>query len=171
MSSLHEYTAALRVDKHRLDDELEVQAESQYHISQEVARKNSDVQAAKDALAAVEARLTLDLKSHEPKLTAEQLKALVQRHRDRAAAWQAWAAAREEYEMWLGLLEAWRQKGYALSKLAELHGQQYYAPSSTSDDRRLALRRSSEMARRHSAEERIAEHEDARPRTRRRMRE
>jgi hypothetical protein len=129
MSTLQTYRNMLRINKHRLDDELEIQAELQERISAQVARLNSQMLEAKDDLAKVEARLTEDYRE-ESKATKDTVEAKVKRHPDRQAAWEKFQMKRADHEEWAGLLEAWKVKGFSIRELCELYGSQYFALSS-----------------------------------------
>lgn len=135
MTTLDNYRNLLRIDKHRLDDELEIQAEMQERISSEVARLNTRAQEAKDELARTEARLLEDAKDRDPKLTVSQLEASVKRHPDRTKAWAKYQAVRETYEEWVGMLDAWKTKGFKLADLGNLFASDYFAVNSLSRDR------------------------------------
>jgi len=127
----------LRVNKHRLDDELEIQPEIMQRIADRVVLMNSRMLECKDDLARVESRLTEDIKEDEPRLTVGQLDAKVKRHADRTRAWQKFQAARAEYEEWTSLLESWRQKGYSLKTLSELYAAQYFSVNYVDGARRV----------------------------------
>ena len=117
----------LRVNKHRLDDELEIQGETQERISSHLARLNSRQLELKKSLDSVEASVIARLKEGDSKLSNPIAEKEARRDRDYISAWQAWSVARQEYEEWLGLYEAWKSRGYALKTLADLYGDQYYA--------------------------------------------
>lgn len=140
MPTIQQYRAMLVVNKHRLDDELEAQADVQERISREVVALNSAMLAAKDKLARVEGRLAEELREDEPKLTVELRAAKVARDPTRMSAWEALQSARAQHEEWSNLLEAWRQRGYSIKTLADLYGAQYFslrsAPARSPQDRR-----------------------------------
>ena len=122
----------LRVNKHRLDDELEIQGETQERISSHLARLNSRQLELKKALDSTEAVVISRLKDNDPKLSNPIAEKEARRDRDYVAAWQAWSVARQEYEEWLGLYEAWKSRGYQLKTLADLYGDQYFMIDSAS---------------------------------------
>lgn len=133
---LQHYRNALRVNKHRLDDDLETHAENQEQISARVAQMNTAMLHAKATLAQVEARLLQDAKESREKITKDEAEAIVVRHADRRDAWRELQGAREELEEWQGLYDAWRQKGKDMENLGRLYGAQYFALSSVGPDRR-----------------------------------
>lgn len=131
MPTYEEFRAMLPVWKHRLDDELELQPQVMEEISTEVTIRNSRALEAKDLLARTEARLTEDLREDDPKLTVNALAARLAREPERIKAWQDYQRARSDYEKWVGLLEAWRNKGYSIKTLADLYAAQYFSLNST----------------------------------------
>lgn len=128
--TLQQLRNMLRVNKHRLDDELEIQAEIQEQISAEVARLNSRMLKAKDDLASTEARITEDLKDSGEKLSVAELGAKVQRHKERKESFGILQAARFDLEEWQGMYDAWKQKGRDLESLGRLFGAQYFVVTS-----------------------------------------
>lgn len=130
--SYKDFSAMLRISKHRLDDELEVQAELQEHISTEVARRKTAAEQAKEELERLEGGLTLDFRDSEEKLTVGEIKAKVQRNERRIKAYDRWLEAREALEQWEGLLDAWRKRGYGINTAAQLYASQYFSLRSVS---------------------------------------
>lgn len=122
----------LRVNKHRLDDELEMQGEIAFHVLAKVADLESRVRNAKDTLESVEARLRLDYRESGEKMTVDELTARVQNHRERVAAFQELDRKEHDLAQWKAAAEAWRQRSHALSRLAELHGTEYFSRVATS---------------------------------------
>lgn len=131
MPTYEEFRTMLPVWKHRLDDELEMQPQIMEQISTEVTIRNSRALEAKDLLARTEARLTEDLREDDPKLTVNALAARLAREPERIRAWQDYQKARSDHEKWVGLLEAWRNKGYSIKTLADLYAAQYFSLNST----------------------------------------
>lgn len=132
----------LRVDKHALDDALETQAVIQEEISEHLSRASTRVQAAKDDLARCEARLFSEIKEDFPKMSVEVAKAEVQVVPERITAWKLHQTLREEHEQWLGLHDAWKGRGYSMSKLTDLYLGQYFSINSAGG----ATRRTTEQA-------------------------
>lgn len=169
----------LRINKHRLDDELEIQAELQERISAHTARLNSRMLECKKGLDAEEARVIAQLKDNDAKLTNPQAEKEARRHRDYISAWQSYAVARQEHEEWLGLYEAWKSRGYQLKTLADLFSDQYFTIDSAGTPSRsyagpdpsaarAAMRRSvAEAARQHTPEKEEATSSPATPLRRR----
>lgn len=176
MSTLEQYRNMLYINKHRLDDELEVQGDIMDRISTQVVRRNTAMLEAKDELAKIEGRLAEEYRDDSSlKLTAPLIELKVKRHPERTRAWEAYQRARAEHEAWAGLLEAWRQKGYSIKTLADLYAAQYFSLSSIQsnqrqrdvDDLRAGMRTSGHQVRRINPAEEIKPREEATPMRRR----
>lgn len=127
LEELNTYRNMLRLNKHRLDDELEIQSEIQERISARVSILNSRLLEAADELRRLEAQLFADAKENgDSDKVAEQS---VRRHAERQRAWIKWQAARSEHEQWQGLYEAWKARGYSMKELVALYGAQYFVVS------------------------------------------
>lgn len=116
----------LAISKGRLDDELEIQAEMQWRISEEVNRRGSALGAAKDHLDVVEARLS---KKYED-LSVAKCSAAVKTEPARIDAFEAMQTARQEYERWQSVYSAWQSRGYSIKTLADLYAHDYFALNS-----------------------------------------
>jgi len=134
-SDIRSYRNMLRVNKHRLDDELEVQSQVMDDISSRLTILNSRTLEANDALKLVEARLFRELKDDSEKLTDKAADALVKQDPERKRAWQAAQAARAEHEDWSGLYDAWKARGFALRELCGLYVAQYFTIDSFTSGR------------------------------------
>jgi hypothetical protein len=130
MSKIEQYRQMLRVNKHRLDDELEMQAEILDQISASVVLAASRVADAKDELAKVEGALGDGFRDDDVKLTVAQVDARVRRDPQRVRAFERYHAQRAEHEAWAGLYDAWKQKGYSIKTLADLYAANYFALAS-----------------------------------------
>lgn len=127
MADLQQYRNMLRINRHRLDDELEIQAEVMDRISQEVNKLNSKMLEAKERLAREEARVMEEVAENaSTKMTVAQLEAAVRRHPDRKAAWMAYDRARFEFDEWEALRDAWKQRGFSIKTLADLYTSHYF---------------------------------------------
>lgn len=135
---INTYRKMLFVQRHRLDDELEVQAELMERISAATVVRNSRSIEAKENLSQVEARLLEDARDDDPKLTAAAADAKIRRDPERIKAWRIFQAARAEHEQWQGLQDAWRQRGFSIKTLADLYTANYYSPTSTTNSSRGA---------------------------------
>jgi hypothetical protein len=167
MPTLEQYQNMLRINKLRLDDELEIQAELQHAISMEVARLNTLDLEAENKLKSTEAELYVGLKEEGGKMTADEIKAAVRIHHKRVRAWELYQAAREVHEQWSGLLQAWITKGYKLADIGSLYASDYFAIRTVgkeTGERRREVSPIEEESR--SAIRRASEKESAPPRRR-----
>lgn len=118
----------LRINRYRLDEELELQGEVAAHIAREVAKTNSRMIEAADKLKRLEGELLLNFRSDRvEKETAPEINARVLLDRERIAAFGVLQAARYQHEEWTGLQEGWKQRSHALSRLSELHSTDYFS--------------------------------------------
>lgn len=122
--------ARLRIAKHSLDDELEMQAELLHQISEAVVRAKSKAIALKDDLDRLEGDIYSDAKQHYPKATVPELQGITLRDPERIDAFRLYHAARDEQESWEGLHEAWKSRGFALRALVDLRLANYYTSDS-----------------------------------------
>lgn len=114
----------LRVNRHRLDDELEVQAEVMDRIAQNLTTMRSREIEMADELKRCEARIFAD--SKDGGATEKASEAASKRHPERVRAWQKWQAARSECDEWKELYEAWKVKGFTLRDLGALYAAEYF---------------------------------------------
>ena len=122
------YRNMLRINKHRLDDELEVQPDILDRIGQRVTVMNSRALEAADELKRHEANAYFSIKDAD-KLSETAIKEKVRIAPARLQAWGRLQAARSELEEWQGLYEAWKQRGYSLKELVSLYSAQYFTAS------------------------------------------
>lgn len=123
-----EYKRLLKISKHNLDAELEVQADIMERIAAEVVRTGTEARAAKDKLAEVEGRLSSDLKGE--KTNAEERAARIKSNPQRRQAWVEFQEASQEADMWSHLLEAWKQRGFSIKTLSDLYAASYFSVNS-----------------------------------------
>lgn len=124
VATYEQYKGMLRVDKLRLDDELELHADVRQRIAEEVARLNTRMLESQDELKRVESRALEDAKDGNTEAVAKG-KAL--RDPDRRRAFAVFQERRETYEMWKELLESWDAKGHKLRDLGSLYIGDYFA--------------------------------------------
>lgn len=117
----------LRINRHRLDDELEINSEIADHIGQRVAKLNSFQIELKRQLEITEAKVIARLKESDPKMTNPIAEKEAKNSRDFEQAWKAFQAARAEHEAWESIQKAWYQRGFDLKALGDLFGHQYFA--------------------------------------------
>lgn len=127
MTSLDNYRAMLRINRHRLDDELECHAQISEEIGREVARKNSYMLEKKKSLDTTLARLISKLKATDEKMSNPVAENEAKRDSQYDEAWKGWQATRAELEEWQAVKDAWYQKGFDLKALGDLYAHQYFA--------------------------------------------
>lgn len=131
MRDISFYRSMLAINKHNLDGELEVQGQYQEEIGRMVAQFNSLQLSGKDGLAKVEAELFAEVKDGT-KISNDLAQAEVKKNRRRIQAWDGYNTARQDFEEWVALYEAWKGRNYALKTLADLYSGQYFVVTSTS---------------------------------------
>lgn len=125
MSDLQTYRDMLRINKHRLDDELEIQADVLERISEQVARLSTSHNEAVEVFKRSEASAFID---HKQAGEADKLAdANSKRDPQRMKAWAEVQRAREELDVWRDLYEAWKARGYSLKELTSLYVAQYFS--------------------------------------------
>lgn len=141
MADLDTYRRMLRVNKHRLDEELETQAEIMDRISDRISALSARASEAENDLKLTEARLFRDFKSDDEKLTDKAADSAVKRHQERISAFRRSISASQELAQWYGLHEAWKARGFSINKLCDLYAAQYFTKDSHSVSPRSDRRR------------------------------
>lgn len=127
--NLKDFEPMLPINKMRLDDELEIQAQISYKIAEETGLANSRQMSAKEDLNRYEAELRIKLITavgDEKPMSDTKALIVVATDTERTRLWHNYQVARAAYESWMGLYTAWGQRGYALKTLADLHLGEYY---------------------------------------------
>lgn len=159
--TLENINGHIRVNRHRLDEELELQGEFAFWIGRKVAQLDSKVESLADELKRTEARLNADARDRLDKPTEKEIDAWVRRRPDRIRAFEVLQIAKVEQGEWLAAQEGWKQRSYSLKGLATLYSSDYWAQRSTSitgpkDDavygRELLRQASADRAEKRSAE-------------------
>lgn len=150
-----DFVKMLHVNKHRLDDELEVQADILHQIAEQLAKAGSKEIEAKEELAQYEASLFLELtkKDSTSKMTRDQADATIKTDLGRQRLWSAYQKDRHEHELWQGLYDAWKARGFDLKVLGQLYADDYFAIDSAGH-RGTAGHREHERLRENAAEQR-----------------
>lgn len=128
---IEEFIDRLKINRNSIDDELEIQAESQFHIAREVAALSEKVDNLKRDFKIVEADAIARAKEGDPKLTNPMAEKEAQRSTVVRAAFDELTATERTKANWVYLLDAWINRGRNLKALADLHGQQYFSVDST----------------------------------------
>lgn len=117
----------LRINRHRLDDELEINAQIMEMIGREVAKHNSRMLEMKKGVDSTEARVMADLKDADPKMSNPVAEKEAKRNKDYLSAWSAYQLARQTHEEWEAVYKAWVTRSFDLKALGELFAHQYFA--------------------------------------------
>lgn len=137
LESLDTYYNLVPIQKHRLDDELAIQAELMFRITSSKAASSARARDLKDQLERAEAKIYRETALNSvTKMTVPELNGCVARDPERIRRWEAYQAAVVEAEKWEGLVEAWKQRGFALKSLADLYLANYYTVDSAGDGTR-----------------------------------
>lgn len=139
---IEHFRRMLPVNKHRLDDDLELIPQVIDMLYREVAKLEARAAEDKDQLARVESRLTDEAKDEDPKASAAIVEGRVKREPSRIEAWNRYQTSKTLAAEWAGILEAFRQKSYALKTLADLYGSQYFTTTTDSAGSRRSVARS-----------------------------
>lgn len=146
----------LYIQKHRLDEELEIQAELFYHVSHKLATVNAALVQAKDALARIEAAAYVRIGKEDEKLSDTKIRMRVVDDPDYQAALSSLGLCKSESEVWVGIQEAFRQRGYMLRELCDLYLSNYYTTTSHAGDSRKRAEVDHTAARAALTEQRVA---------------
>lgn len=161
-ADIAEFRDRLRIDKHNLDGELEIQSECQERIGRQVEALTTSVARLKRMMEATEADVLEEVKRDDPKLSNPLAEKEVRRNSKFIRAWEEYHTLKQELGEWTRLYEAWVARGYSLKDLASLHGQQYYTVDSTTGTRERLREAVSRSVDRRSSEGRqrrvIGEH-------------
>lgn len=129
-TDIDKYRRMLIVNRHRLDEELELQA----HVLEEIGRRTAMAEAvatsAKDTSAEAEARMTRRLRQDDPRATVDLIKATITLDRECQTLRAREVHARMEADEWHALDKAWYQRGFDLKALGELFVAQYFTINS-----------------------------------------
>jgi len=123
-AQLNEYRGMLRISKHTLDDDLEVQPVVMERIGDMLVGLNTEVLERADALKRVESRVFADAKANGESDKLADMTA--RRSAERTEAWNRLQDARTEHERWQALQDAWKSRGYAIKELVSLHSANYF---------------------------------------------
>ena len=135
MISADEVRSMLRVDKSRLDDEIERHSQVAEEITRKVALLEREAAEAADSLKRIEAGLLLDFREKE-KLTVAEADARIVRDNSRREALRVQLSIAEQLAVWKGLQAAWRNKSHDMRTLADLYTSNYFDAASSFYSRR-----------------------------------
>lgn len=131
----------LQIDEHALEEALLAQPDAFYQVSKRLALEESRRDALKQYVKDAEAAAYLDYKKRG-KATAEELKALVRTDKDVQDVVDKLLEKERMVGRLNALLDAFKQRGYALRDLWDLHMQSYYSDSFNTErhKRHMAIR-------------------------------
>ena len=133
--AFHEY---LKINKHNLDEEIVRQAELFGEIGDAYVDAAAQRDAAKEALACVDAELDGDIRSNagDIKITETMVKNEVILHPKHIKAFDAWLDAKLIADKFGVVKEAFAQRQYMLRELAGLYQSNYYQDKAIKGDAR-----------------------------------
>jgi len=135
------YVARIKID----ESDMRTEVVQQVELSSQVMRQASDlkwqVERQKQKLEEVEALTLLKVKEDiTKKRTVDEVKALVCTYPDVTSAKKKLIDMKEEHDQWSILSESYRNRGYALRELVEIHGQERTSDPATIAESRMARR-------------------------------
>lgn len=125
MDNIETYRSMLVINKHALDDALEVQADVMDRISQQVTSASARSSKMHDAFRQAEAVAFIERKTAGDSDKVADINTKQDPFRTKAFALATQAKA--ELEEWQGLYEAWKSRGFALKELVSLYGTSYFS--------------------------------------------
>ena len=134
MTDIAELKQYLRINKHRLDEELEEQPMLLFQISEAFVQASAERDMLKEQLATIDA--TLDGKARtklertQDKVTEAMVKNSVQTSADHEAASAAYLKAKNQADLLAALKEAFHSRGYMIRDLCTLYAANYYEQGS-----------------------------------------
>jgi hypothetical protein len=126
--NLDEYRNYLVIDKHKLDDELKHQASLFYTISEACMQAIAERDYLKEMLARADADCDADIRNafKDEKITEAMVKNEILGQKTHKKAFDDWLVAKTKADQLEALKEAFRQRGFMLRDLCQLHVSQYY---------------------------------------------
>lgn len=122
-SSLQYCESLLKIDEMALDKEIQQQPELYWQVSKQAALSLSHRDVLEAEVKRVESALSLDIRKHvskDDKITENAIKALIQTNKQYLDAMDMYFTAKQEADLWEGLLKSFSNRGYALNKLCEM---------------------------------------------------
>ena len=134
VTDIAELKQYLRINKHRLDEELEEQPMLLFQISEAFVQASAERDMLKEQLATIDA--TLDGKARtklertQDKVTEAMVKNSVQTSADHEAASAAYLKAKNQADLLAALKEAFHSRGYMIRDHCTLYAANYYEQGS-----------------------------------------
>ena len=120
------FRGRLRIDRHRLDDELELQADHMDRIGSRVAQATRAEAFARRSFEREEASLIKDMCAADHKMPMARASVEVKLKREWDAQWSIYQEKKEELMLWESLQKSWYQRGFDLKALGDLYAHQYF---------------------------------------------
>jgi hypothetical protein len=134
VTDIAELKQYLKINKHRLDEELEEQPMLLFQISEAFVQASAERDMLKEQLATIDA--TLDGKARtklertQDKVTEAMVKNAVQTSADHEAASAAYLRAKNQADLLAALKEAFHSRGFMIRDLCSLYTANYYEQGS-----------------------------------------
>ena len=120
------FRGRLKIDRSRLDDELEIHADHSDRIGRMVAKMTRAEAFAKRDLERTEAEEISRIIAGQVKTNATAAASEARLTRSYQKAWEDHQNALETLRLWESLGKAWYQRGFDLKALGDLYGHQYF---------------------------------------------
>jgi hypothetical protein len=124
--NIETYKTMLAIQKHRLDDELEMHPSIMQSIAEQLAERSAKALFIKDELAQLESEIIEDIRNVYEKVVVSEIDGRVKRNPKRIELFKRYQVAKVEHDKWSGLFDAWKAKGFALKTMADLFTAQYF---------------------------------------------
>jgi hypothetical protein len=134
VTDIEELRQYLKIDKHRLDEELEEQPMLLFQISEAYVQAGAERDMLKEQLATIDAKADAKARTKldriSEKVTEAMVKNAVQTSTEHETASAAYLKAKEQADLLFALKEAFQSRGYFLRDLASLYAANYYEQGS-----------------------------------------
>ena len=138
------FRGRLRVNRHRLDDELELQADHMDRIGREVAQATRAEADARRSFERAEATIIREAMQDDGKLSHAKASSDAKLHRDWEKPWTVYQNAKQTLLEWESVQKSWYQRGFDLTALGELFAHQYFVVDSLGGKQEQAQTRSAQ---------------------------
>ena len=134
VTDIAELKRYLKIDKHRLDEELEEQPMLLFQISEAFVQASAERDTLKERLATMDAILDgtvrMKLERTQDKVTEAMVKTSIQTDPKHEAASAAYLKAKNQADLLAVLKEAFHSRGYMIRDLCTLYAANYYEQGS-----------------------------------------
>lgn len=149
------FRSRIRINKHALDEELEIHADHMERIGRQSAAAARKEAKAKQARDEIEASAVKDLLDDNEKMALNKATSQAKASRAYQQAQSVYLDAQNELAEWQEVEKAWYQRGFDLRALVELFSAQYFQMDPAAGAGRSEARRSVSdyMSKRNEGEE------------------